>query len=183
MSRQGQGLRALEKGLPAGAQQLQRLHHELDFPDAPAPELHVALQFAGLDHLRLDAAFHGHDLTQHALVDGPRIAERLDHLQELRRQRCVARHAARLDQHHPLPGLAPLRVVVFVAGQRTAERPRIAFRAQAQINPVKRAFRGHAAHLRDEGLGQAIEELVVRQRRRGALLFAGGSLKTLPSSL
>ena len=158
-------MRALQERLAAGAKQLQRLHHEFDFPDAPAPELHVALQFVGLDHLVLDAALHGHDLAQHAFVDGPRIPERLDHLQKLGRQRLIARHAARLDQHHPLPGLAPLRVVVLVAGQRAAERTRIPFGPQPQINPIQRPFRRHAAHFGDEGLGQAVEELMVGQRR------------------
>ena len=91
---------------------------------------------------------------------------------------CVAGHAARLDQHHPLPGLAPLRVVILVAGQRTAERAGIAFGPQPQVDAVQRAFRRHAAHLGDEGLGQAVEELMVGQRRaRRSLLFAGRLLE------
>ena len=59
----GQRLGALQKRLPAGTKQLQRLHHELDFPDAASPELHVALQFASLDHFVLDAVLHSHDLA------------------------------------------------------------------------------------------------------------------------
>ena len=120
LSQRGKGLRALEERLPAGAKQLQRLNHKLDFPNPSAPQLYIAFQLVRLDHLVLDAAFHGHHLPQHALVDGPRIPERLDQLQEFRRQGRIPGHAASFDQHHPLPGLAPLRVVVFVAGQRPA---------------------------------------------------------------
>ena len=110
-------LSALQEGLSAGVQRLQRLRHELDFTNASTPELHVPLQLVGLEHLVLDAALHGHYLPKQTFVDGPWIPERLDHFQELRCQRSIARHPARFDHHHPLPALAPLCVVILVAGE------------------------------------------------------------------
>ncbi len=177
LSQAGKRLGALEERLPPGLQHLQRLGYELDLADAASSELHIADHLVALEHIAFDAAFHGHDLPQYILVDGPRIAEGLDHLQKLRCQRSVSRHAARLDQHHPLPGLTPLRVVILVAGERTGQRPRIPLGPQPQINPVERAFRRHAAHLGDECLGQAVEELMVGQHRARSLALAGQLLE------
>ena len=170
-------LRVLEERRPPRVQELQRLRDEFDLPDAAAPQLHVAVQFAGLHHLRLDARFDRRDLPQRAGAERTRIAEGVHHLQELRRQLRRAGHAPRFDQHHALPRLAPLRVVNLAARQRAHQRPGVAFRSQPQVHPVQKAQRRHARHLADKRLHELREKLVVRHHGRHLRRLAGSGVE------
>ena len=116
-------------------QDLQRLNNELDFADAAAAELHVAFQFIRSDHFPFDAILDQRDFMQDALADGMGITKRLDHFDKFRRQTLVAGDMARLDEHHALPGLAPLRIIVFIAFEGANERSGVAFGPQTQIHP------------------------------------------------
>src|SRR5205809_8071163 len=106
---------------------LQRLRDKLDFANAATAELHVALDLPGFDDFLLDAIFHPADLAQETFVDGAGVTKRLYHLEELGAQRLVAGHGARLDEHHALPGLAPLNVIGFVTAERSREWTGITF--------------------------------------------------------
>ena len=170
-------LRVLEKRRPPCVQELQRLRDEFDFPNAAAPQLHVAVQFTGLHHLRLDARLDRRDFPQRARAERTRIAEGVHHLQKLRRQFRRSGHAPRFDQHHALPRLAPLRVVNLAARQRTYERPGVAFRSQPQVHPVQKPQRRHARHLADERLHELREKLVVRHHRRHLRRLAGSGFE------
>ena len=92
-----QSLRALQKRLPAGVQKLQRLSHEFDLTNPSAPELDIAVEFLGLNHLVLDAVFHHRDLAQNALVNRAWITEWLDRFDKLRPQGYVTRDTPRFD--------------------------------------------------------------------------------------
>src|SRR5207247_28923 len=78
---------------------------ELNFADAAAAELDVALQLATLDHFVFDARLYCGDFPEGPLAERARVAERLDHLKELGGDGGVAGHTAGLDEHHALPGL------------------------------------------------------------------------------
>ena len=154
----GNGRGLLEERLLAGVEQLQGLRDEFDFADAAAAQFNIALQFARLHHLVFQAGFHRRHAAEGAFREGARITEGLDHLQKFRAQFRVAGHGARLDQHHPLPRLAPLRVIGFKTFQRAHERAGGGLRAEAQIHPVEHALRGQAADFGDHAFGQAREE-------------------------
>ena len=175
-----QGLGTLEERLAAGMKELEGLGGEFDFADAAAAQLHVAVELAGSDDLVFDAVLHGGDFGQHAFVDGARVTEGLDHFEELGGERLAAGDAAGFDEHHALPGLAPLRVIIFVAGERTAERAAVAFGPEAQVDAVKGAFGGHARDLGDEGFGKAIEEGVIGEGGFGRFAFGRGLAERAP---
>ena len=159
-----QSLRPLQKGHFARMEKLLRLRDEFNLANAAAAKLHVSLEFTGANHFVLDAILHRADLVQRLRIDRARITKRLNGFQKFRGQPLVARHATRLDQHHPLPGLAPLRVIIFVALQRPAERSGIAFRTEPQVDAKQRAFRRHAGNFRNERFRQLCEKLVVGHR-------------------
>src|SRR3954469_17597426 len=119
-------------------------------------ELYVAMNLAGLNHFAFNALFHGRDFLEEIMADGTGIAERMHGLYEFRRDCAIARDAARLDQHHALPGLAPLRVIVFVTAQRADERAGITFRPEAEIDSIESAGGRWASEFRNEGFGQAL---------------------------
>src|SRR5208282_3694336 len=131
-----------------------------NFADTAATKFHVALQFIRTHHLPLDAVFNRADLVQNALADGMRITERLDHFDKFRRQGLVTGNVARLDEHHPLPGLAPLRVIVFVAFEGTNQRPGVALGPQTQIHPKQNAALRRPGHFGAERLRKFAEKLV-----------------------
>ena len=133
---------------------------ELDFADAAAAEFHIATEFMAANNLGLDALFHGGDLAEHPFGDETRVTEGLDHFQEFMGEGGVAGDAAGLDQHHAFPGLAPLSIVVFVAGQRPCQGPVFAFGSQPEIDPVEGAFRVEAGEFGDEVLDQTLIEAV-----------------------
>ena len=74
--------------MSSGVQQLQRLHDELDFANAAAAELHVAIQFAGSCTTSFSMrSFIAAISRSTPSLKRARIAERMDHFEELRRQR------------------------------------------------------------------------------------------------
>ena len=156
-----QGLGALQERDASGLEQLRGLGHKFDLADSTAAELHIAVELAGPNDLRLEAGFHRRDLAQRPLAQRARVTEGLDHFQEFRGERSVSRHAAGLDQHHALPGLAPLRVEIFVPGETAHERAGVPFRAEPDVNPVEHALGGGPGDLGDEGFRQALEELMI----------------------
>src|SRR5690606_18444814 len=162
-------LMGLQEGVPPAVKDLERLRHKLDLAYAAAPELDVAVHLAGADDLALDPPFHLGHLLEQALAEEPRIAEGMNDLEELPGQRRIARDAARLEEHHSLPRLAPFGVKVLVAVEGTGERARVALRAEAHVDAQPAALDTPPARLTDEGLAQALEELVVRQDLRGRL--------------
>ncbi len=62
---------------PAAANELERLHDELDLADAAGAELHVIGQLAAL-HFALDEHLHLAKAFEHAVVDVAAIDERAD---------------------------------------------------------------------------------------------------------
>ena len=166
------GLRSLQERDATGVEQLGGLGDEFDFADAAAAQLHVAVLFAALDEFLLDAALHGSDFPKGSFAQRARVAIRLDHFQELGAKRGVTSDAAGFDEHHALPGLAPLGVKVLVAAQAAHQRAGISLRAQAQVDAVKGAIGRGARDLGDERFGQSFEELVVAQRVLGVGLLA-----------
>ena len=99
------------------------------------------------------------------------ITKGLDHFQKFRAQFRVAGDGAGFDEHHALPGLAPLGVKSLEAGKRADERAGRAFRAQAQVHAVERALRRQAGDFGDHAFGQAGEEQMAGHAFAG--LFAG----------
>ena len=174
----GECLRVLKKGDAPGVEELDSLGDEFDLPNPAAAQLDVPINFAGLDHFVLGALLHLGDFAHAAFGQRARVAKGLNHFDKLGGQRGIAGYAAGFAEHHALPGLTPLRIIVFVAAERPRQRARLAFRTQTQIDPVQSSLRRQARHLRDQRLDQPPEELVVRQAfaallRPGRRLFEG----------
>ena len=144
-----QRLGILQEGNPPRLQQLQCLDDEFDFANSAASQLDVAIDFARLHHFVFNAQFRLGDFAQNPFAKRPRIAERLEHLEEFRGQRLVAGDTPGLDEHHPLPGLAPLRVIILVTAERTRQRAGVPLGPQAQVDPVKCSLRRQALDFSD----------------------------------
>ena len=56
-------------------EQLLRLHDELDFADAAAAQLDVAVQFTGANHFVLDALLHRGHLAERVLGERAHLVE------------------------------------------------------------------------------------------------------------
>src|SRR5262245_60569387 len=81
-----QGLRSLKKWLTTSMNELKRLCDELNFTNAAATELHIALKLASFDDFVLDTLLHRSQLAQKIFAERAWVAERLDHLQKFVRQ-------------------------------------------------------------------------------------------------
>src|SRR5579859_1034319 len=133
-------------------QQLQRLGDKLNLSYSSSSKFNVSLQLVSSHHLVFNSILHRADLKKNALIDGPRVPERVNRFKKLRGQRLIPGNAAGLDQHHPLPGLAPLRIVILVTREGSAQRTRIAFRPEPQINAIQGSLGSQARDLGDECL-------------------------------
>src|SRR5689334_10012069 len=108
-------------------QQLERLRDEFDFSNPTATAFDIAIDFTSLDHFVLDTFLDRGDLPEQPLIEGARITKGIDRFQKFVCEFVVAGYPTRFDQHHAFPSLSPLRIKVFVAGERTRERTGIAF--------------------------------------------------------
>jgi len=167
----GEGLRILEEGEVSTFKQLQGLDDELDFADTAAAEFDVTFEFTAPDDFGFDAVFHGGDFAEDLFGQEARVAEGLDHFLELAGECGIAGDAPGFDEHHAFPGLAPLGVVVLVAGEGSGEGAGVAFRAEAEVDPVEGAVGGKAGEFGDQVFDEALEELVTGDAASGS---AGG---------
>lgn len=83
-------------------------------PAGKPSEFHIAVDLACLDHFRFDALFGRRHPMHDPFANRPRVTKRLDHFQKLRGQSHIAGDEPSFDEHHSLPGLSPLRIVILI---------------------------------------------------------------------
>ena len=130
-------------------------------------------------HFPLNPVLDRGHFAEHVGAQRRREPEGLDHFEKLGGQAFVARHTSRLDEHHALPRLAPLRVIIFVAFERTRQRSGVALRPQPQVNAEQKALRRHPRNLGGKRLGELVEKLVIGQRRTRLLPGRGRLFENL----
>src|SRR5437879_13520229 len=84
----------------------------------------------------------------------------------------IAGDSARFVLRDSFPGFAETRVMFFHAFERAGEWTSRAFRAQAKIDPEKRAFRVADGKRFQNFFCQSIEPLMIGESRRELAFFA-----------
>ncbi len=157
----------------AAAQQLERLHHELDLADASRAELDVLLQLAPLD-LACDEFLHAAQRLEDAEVEVAPVHEGPQHVSiQYLEAGLRAVHRARLDVGVALPVAAVLLQVVLDRVEAHGHRARFAERAQPQVDAVDEALVGGRAEQLRHAPAHSREEFLVLERawtRRLAVL-------------
>ena len=120
----------------------------------------------------LNSSFDLCDFIEQVWCWAARINERLMLAQKFVSQLAIAGDSPRFDQRDPFPGFAETRVIIFHAFERAGEWTSRTFRAQAKIDPEKRAFRVADGKRFQNFFGQSIEPLMIRESRRELAFFA-----------
>src|SRR5438552_18795208 len=107
----------------------------------------------------LNSCFDICDFFERVPCWAARINERLMLAQKFVSQLAIAGDSPRFDQRNSLPGFAETRVIIFHAFERAGEWTSRAFRAQAKIDPEKRALRVADDRRVQNSFGQSIESL------------------------
>ena len=163
----------LQRGLAAAADQLERLHDELDLADAARTELDVVLQLAPLDLAR-DQLLHVAQRLEHAEVEVAAEDERPQHVAVQVVERRRAMHRPRLHVGVALPVAAVLLQVVLEGVEAHHLRARLAERPQAQVHAVDEAVLRHRAEQLRHASAEPREVLLVLQRPRAVGLAVLG---------
>lgn len=176
-----QGMGGLEEGQASAVENLEGLGEEFDFTDAATAEFDITVEGIGAHDLAFDAGLHFGHFGEEGIADGPGIAEGMDGLEEFTGEGGIAGDAPGLEEHHAFPGLAPLGVERFVAGQGAGERALLAFGAEAHIDAEAAAFGAAGGSLLDQGFAEALEEGVIGEGMTGGGgAAAGGGAKGPP---
>ena len=144
----------MQLGISPTANQLKRLHDELDFANAPGPQLDIALHALAFD-FPVD-----HRLEFAQRLDGAEVQiAAIDERAKARQQRLpgvdIPCHGARLEHGVTLP-LTPLILIVAVQHREAAhQRSTVAQRAQTHVHAKHEAVGRHGI----QGSNQALAEL------------------------
>ncbi len=151
------GLQAL---VPTAANQLQRLHDELDLADAAGSQLDVVGELAPRD-FTLDERLHLAQALEHSVVQVPPEDERAHRRRiELRIER-RARDRARLHIGVAFPVASMARQIILERSEARHERPAVTERPQAQIDAQNEAVVGRHLEQTDDALTEPGEEFFV----------------------
>ena len=146
-------------GLCAAANQLQRLHDELDLPDTAGPELEIVPEIAAL-HLGRDHRVHFPQGFEHAVVEvtpvnkGP--YEPVEQFGvHVGIDGCANR--IRLDIGIALPGPAMIQKIGLERGETRDRRAAVTEGPEARVYPEHEAVGRHRVEQRDDLLRQSRE--------------------------
>ena len=134
----------LEARVASAADQLERLHDELDLADTARAKLDVVLELASLDFAG-DQLLHPAQRLEHAEVEIAAIDERAQHVAIQLIEAHRARDRPRLDIGVALPVASVLLQVVLERPEADHERTRLAERPQPQIHAIDKALVRHRA--------------------------------------
>ena len=170
----------LQRRVAAAADQLEDLGDELDLADAAGTELdvvgHVLARHLAAD-LRMQVAHRVDGAEIEVLAEDEGAGDLLHQPDPLGLQVVALVHDARLDPGVAFPFAALRDEVVFQRIERADQRPGVAVRPQAHVDAEDLAVGREFAEGIDQALAEAVEEVVVVDRRpatiAGRLAFLG----------
>ena len=137
--------RGQRAGLPkrrvaAAVGQLKQLREELDFPDAAAAGLHVAIVRARAERA-IAPRLVTRQLFESGAIEISPVHKRLDAIDEAAAELAIAGNGRRLDQRKPLEGLTPRAVVLVIFIERIDDGAARAPGTKPQVDAIQIALR------------------------------------------
>ncbi len=158
-------------GFAAAADQLQRLHQELDLANATGAALDVVQAVVARD-FGGDRRLHLAQAVQRGVVEIAPVHERAQRLQPFLAGGDVAGHRARLEPGVAFPIAAFALEILVHAGERQRHPAGRAERTQAQIHAVREAVGGGLVEQPHQALSEPREVFLGGQRTRAVGLAA-----------